>query len=524
MRSGRRRSASATADSPSTASPTTRMWGARDSARRRPSRTTSWSSAIRQLMAVATGFMMLFGRVRGAEEALAWGARGSSSRGLSRHFASRTLRTSCKSYRPSEQRGRGCGRSLPVHGEPAWVRRLPALAVLLAAVVALATGLTVPAHAAPSAAEKKQRVDERLREARERLERTRAAERAVQAAIGADTDEIRRLALRLGRLNGRLDELQERLAPARRRLAELRKVREEANVRLEALEASQLRVREVATERLVAMYRNGELDPVAVMLSGDSIAGSFQALRELQRIADADRQLFADLADAERNVTAERAQAQAASRALRAAAADLFDEEAEVERQTEQAAGVYQRLESRRAERRGRLGEALRRPAGGAGGDEAPGAGERRAHPQDPPGHARGGRRPHPALHRRAALAVQRRHHVELRLPLGPHARGPGHRLLVRGDHRGRGPGDDHLRRAAGRLRQPHPDPALAVAGHGVRAPVLVHPHVGPRRGGHADRPRRLHGPLDRPAPALRDARQRRRRRIRCASCNLRLD
>ena len=48
--SGRRRSASATALSPSDASPITRMWGARESERRRPSRTTSWSSTIRQVI------------------------------------------------------------------------------------------------------------------------------------------------------------------------------------------------------------------------------------------------------------------------------------------------------------------------------------------------------------------------------------------------------------------------------------------------------------------------------------------
>src|SRR4051794_15334562 len=47
---GRRRSASATADSPSAASPITRMWGALESERRRPSRTTSWSSTIRQVI------------------------------------------------------------------------------------------------------------------------------------------------------------------------------------------------------------------------------------------------------------------------------------------------------------------------------------------------------------------------------------------------------------------------------------------------------------------------------------------
>jgi hypothetical protein len=47
---GRRRSARATADSPSAASPITRTWGARESERRRPSRTTSWSSTIRQVI------------------------------------------------------------------------------------------------------------------------------------------------------------------------------------------------------------------------------------------------------------------------------------------------------------------------------------------------------------------------------------------------------------------------------------------------------------------------------------------
>src|SRR5438445_6240460 len=48
--SGLRRSASATALAPSGASPITRMCGARDSDRRRPSRTTSWSSTIRQVI------------------------------------------------------------------------------------------------------------------------------------------------------------------------------------------------------------------------------------------------------------------------------------------------------------------------------------------------------------------------------------------------------------------------------------------------------------------------------------------
>src|SRR5438067_1840715 len=52
--SGFRRSARATAPAPSDASPTTRMCDARESERRSPSRTTSWSSTIRQVISSGT--------------------------------------------------------------------------------------------------------------------------------------------------------------------------------------------------------------------------------------------------------------------------------------------------------------------------------------------------------------------------------------------------------------------------------------------------------------------------------------
>ena len=52
---GRRRSTSATAPAPSEASPITRMCGARESERRSPSRTTSWSSTIRHVISSGIG-------------------------------------------------------------------------------------------------------------------------------------------------------------------------------------------------------------------------------------------------------------------------------------------------------------------------------------------------------------------------------------------------------------------------------------------------------------------------------------
>ncbi len=50
---GRRLSAIATALAPSDASPTTRICGERESESRSPSRTTSWSSAIRHVISFA---------------------------------------------------------------------------------------------------------------------------------------------------------------------------------------------------------------------------------------------------------------------------------------------------------------------------------------------------------------------------------------------------------------------------------------------------------------------------------------
>ena len=59
--SGRRRSARETAVSPSAASPTTRMCGERSRARRRPSRTTSWSSARRTVISGVSATRRFYG-------------------------------------------------------------------------------------------------------------------------------------------------------------------------------------------------------------------------------------------------------------------------------------------------------------------------------------------------------------------------------------------------------------------------------------------------------------------------------
>ncbi len=231
------------------------------------------------------------------------------------------------------------------------MRRVAPLFLVLAALLAVAPA----AHGAPDPGDRKAKVDQELRQARERLQRARAAERRVQQSVARDTREVRRLSLRLQELRGRLDTLQRQLAPARRRLGELRKQRDEAEVRLQALEESQARVRQVVTQRLVAMYRSGDPDPVAIMFSGEGVVQAFESLRELERIAEADRQLFADLADSERNVLAERSRTIAAARSVRAAAAELFDEEADVEVATERASRTYRALEDRRAQRRQKL-------------------------------------------------------------------------------------------------------------------------------------------------------------------------
>src|SRR4051794_16334183 len=72
---GRRRCARATALAPSAASPTTRMCGARESERRSPSRTTSWSSTIRQVMSAGTVVQFLLPRKGESRYALSIGRK-----------------------------------------------------------------------------------------------------------------------------------------------------------------------------------------------------------------------------------------------------------------------------------------------------------------------------------------------------------------------------------------------------------------------------------------------------------------
>src|SRR5919106_1093684 len=60
--SGRRRLVISTAPAPSDASPTTRMRGDRDSDSRSPSRTTSWSSTIRQVISRSSAASAKLGR------------------------------------------------------------------------------------------------------------------------------------------------------------------------------------------------------------------------------------------------------------------------------------------------------------------------------------------------------------------------------------------------------------------------------------------------------------------------------
>src|SRR6187397_235284 len=64
MTFGRRRSAIAIALAPSDASPMTRTWAERESERRRPSLTTSWSSAMRQVISSGMRLQTLY-RVSG---------------------------------------------------------------------------------------------------------------------------------------------------------------------------------------------------------------------------------------------------------------------------------------------------------------------------------------------------------------------------------------------------------------------------------------------------------------------------
>jgi murein DD-endopeptidase MepM/ murein hydrolase activator NlpD len=208
----------------------------------------------------------------------------------------------------------------------------------------LTVGLATAGSGAPSAADRKADVDQRLQRAEARLVRARDQEAVLSSEVSAYTGRIRRIERRLVPLETRSNRLGNELAVLEGRLADLTGRLDAERANLARARARLVTQREVLGTRLRAMYRRDDPDPLLVLLESGSIAGAVAAVDQIERAADLDKEAIASVEDyarevreardrladlragvqrSERRVKAAALRARGAARALRAERDDL---------------------------------------------------------------------------------------------------------------------------------------------------------------------------------------------------------
>src|SRR5215213_88905 len=384
-------------------------------------------------------------------------------------------------------------------GAPAVMKKTFLLPIALAALAFLL--LPMPGRSAP--------LSSRIEDKRQEIEKHRAKEGVLSTTIARFGTRIEAVQGEIGATERRLARVQDSLDRQKAELLAVRNRLEAARDRLERLRSELVTARRVLAARLVEIYKADSPDALTVILSSDGFGDLLERAEFLKRISEQDRHItdrVRKLRDTARDQAVQLADLEeqeqfAAERILRER-----DQVAAVE---DQLTGARDR--TRRQARGARAG--ARQPRGARGRPRGPRAraGTRAGRP---PGRGPNLRWPREAGERRADLAGERTGRVALRDAVGTPARRHRHRGPVRnGDPRRRlRPRCPH---GLGRgLRQLHLHPAQRDPLHVLRAPVELR-DLQRRLGqpGPGDRLQRLHGPLLRPAPALRDAHQRRARR-----------
>ena len=128
---------------------------------------------------------------------------------------------------------------------------------------------------------------------------------------------------RVGRLRSEAGELDREQASAKRRLAIAKRARSEAERQLAA--------------RLTALYKEGDIDPLEILLGAESLADGVSALENLSRLAEHDRDIIR--------------QVRRTSRDLRAVLADLRARDAELRGLLARAEGARASIAAAKLER-----------------------------------------------------------------------------------------------------------------------------------------------------------------------------
>jgi murein DD-endopeptidase MepM/ murein hydrolase activator NlpD len=206
------------------------------------------------------------------------------------------------------------------------VHRLTRRVVVLACLAGLAAA--APAALADLATEK-QAVDARIERLRDRIDSAKERESVLTSDIAAASEQIDAVQGRVDELAGYVDELQRELDTHRARLAELRELLERQTHVLAILERNERIAQERLAARVVEIYQSDRPGAIEVLLSVSSLDELISQLQYLDEIAQRDQEVAAEVAEARRQLAAERQHTRQLEREQATTTAVLADRTAE---------------------------------------------------------------------------------------------------------------------------------------------------------------------------------------------------
>lgn len=191
----------------------------------------------------------------------------------------------------------------------------------------------------------------------EELRGLRAAIEQHRERVGAFEREERGIVETVEQMDQALDALGQDAARARREAGDARAERERLGAEAEALETRLVRTRRSLGERAVALYKSGDLGPVAALFAAESLRDALERAALLQRLIDGDQILLRRFRGQQQALAAARDGAERAARVREAALARLDERTREMERERAARATALAAVRSDRRRERAALRE-----------------------------------------------------------------------------------------------------------------------------------------------------------------------
>jgi septal ring factor EnvC (AmiA/AmiB activator) len=189
------------------------------------------------------------------------------------------------------------------------------------------------------------------------LDALRRAIEQHRERVGAFEREERGILEVLEEMDQALEALEQDAARARREAADARAERDELEKQAVGLEARLARTRRSLADRAVALYKAGDLGPVAALFAADSLRDALERAALLERLIDGDQVLLTRFRSQQAALVEARTGAERAAKARDAALARLEERSGEVERERGARATALAAVRSDRRRERAALTE-----------------------------------------------------------------------------------------------------------------------------------------------------------------------